>query len=44
VQGQLGDLTLTGSFVAPPGGAAASIQGDVSNGICSIHYTVTRRG
>jgi hypothetical protein len=44
VQGQLDDLTLTGGFVASQDGAPARIQGDVSNGTCAIHYTVTKRG
>lgn len=49
VQGQLDDITLTGTFQpaeTAPGAVAPTvprIQGDVSNGSCGIHYTVTRR-
>jgi hypothetical protein len=46
VQGQSDDITLTGHLVlAPPGIATPQrIEGDVTNGICGIHYTVTKRG
>jgi hypothetical protein len=46
VQGQSADITLTGQFIAPVAGQAgpARIEGDATNGICGIHYTVTKRG
>jgi hypothetical protein len=47
VSGQSGDVTLTGQVVPPQGSgpnARLRIEGDVTNGICGIHYTVTRRG
>ncbi len=49
-QGQLGDITLTGHLVpAQPAhdGVRAvpqRLEGDVTNGVCGIHYTVSRRG
>jgi hypothetical protein len=49
VQGQLDDLTLTGQLTpaAPAQGDAPAspqvIQGDVTNGVCAVHYTVTKR-
>jgi hypothetical protein len=50
VQGQLDDLTLSGTLSpAQPAsdGVAAQpqrIQGDVTNGTCGVHFTVTKRG
>jgi hypothetical protein len=46
VQGQSADIMLTGQLILPPDGSAAPqrIVGDVTNGICGIHYTVTKRG
>jgi hypothetical protein len=47
VQGQLGDVSLTGQVAMPPPGApdkAPRIEGDVTNGLCGVHYTVMRRG
>jgi hypothetical protein len=50
VDGQLGEINLTGHVVLPLAGqtsgpgAAMRIEGDVTNGQCGIHYTVSRRG
>jgi hypothetical protein len=46
VQGQSEDITLTGQLFPPTPGSAAPqrIEGDLTNGICGIHYTVTKRG
>jgi hypothetical protein len=46
VQGQYEEITLTGQVILPPQGAATPlrIEGDLNNGICGIHYTVTKRG
>src|SRR5271165_6608 len=50
VQGELGEVTLTGQVTLPQPGADGApdspqrIVGDVTNGLCGIHYTVTRRG
>ena len=50
VQGQFDDITLTGTFLpaqTTPGATAPTrprIEGDISNGTCGIHYTVTKRG
>jgi hypothetical protein len=46
VSGALGDVSLSGKVMPPPPGGAAPlvIEGDVSNGVCGIHFTVTRRG
>ena len=50
VQGGLGEITLTGTVLPPQpstGGRRAEpqrIEGDVSNGTCGIHYTVSKHG
>jgi hypothetical protein len=46
VQGQSADIVLTGQVILPPPGSAAPvrIEGDLTNGICGIHYTVGKRG
>jgi hypothetical protein len=46
VQGQSDDIMLTGQVSLPAPGAPVPlrIEGDVTNGICGIHYTVTKRG
>jgi hypothetical protein len=46
IQGQNADITLTGQVILPEPGASVPlrIEGDLTNGICGIHYTVTKRG
>ncbi len=50
ISGTLDDLKLTGQLIPaqPADGARPAmpqrLQGDVTNGVCAVHFTVTKRG